>query len=117
MYKHAWKMLATTALISFPATAMAQDAETAAEDDNVIIVTGTKRPQTLQEVPMSVSVKTAEEIDNYGLTDLIDLSSSVPNLTISNNNGGDRFITLRGMGSPDGQRATEQSVSLYSDGV
>lgn len=117
MYKHAWKMLATTALISFPATAMAQDAETAAEDDNVIIVTGTKRPQTLQEVPMSVSVTTAEEIDNYGLTDLIDLSSSVPNLTISNNNGGDRFITLRGMGSPDGQRATEQSVSLYSDGV
>ncbi|GAB5487511.1 MAG: TonB-dependent receptor [Parasphingorhabdus sp.] len=119
MYKCTWKLLATTALVvgPFAATAHAQEVEEGASDDNLIIVTATKRPQTLQEVPMSVSVTSAEEIDNYGLTDLLDLSSSVPNLTISNNNGGDRFITLRGMGSPDGQRATEQSVSLYSDGV
>ena len=48
-----------------------------------IIVTATKREQTLQEVPIAVSVLSADVIDKAQINDILDLQASVPSLRVS----------------------------------
>jgi len=64
-------LLAGAAALAVPTAAGAQEvgddadigeAEPETETANVIVVTATKRQQTLQEVPVAVSVTTAETI-------------------------------------------------------
>eukprot|EP01041_Mallomonas_annulata_P034595 gene34595-57399_t len=79
-------MLSTISIASLGlgTVAHAQDAapqaEEEASEDNVIIVTATKREQTLQDVPISVSVTSAETIERSQVRDLIDLQTLVPSL-------------------------------------
>src|SRR3546814_15701776 len=70
-----------------PAYAFAQDAapadDAAAPADsydygNEIIVTASKRSQTLQDTPVAVSVTSAANLQNSQIRDPIDLQSSVP---------------------------------------
>src|SRR3546814_4101681 len=74
-----------------PAYAFAQDAapadDAAAPADsydygNEIIVTASKRSQTLQDTPVAVSVTSAANLQNSQIRDLIDLQSSVPSLRV-----------------------------------
>jgi outer membrane receptor protein involved in Fe transport len=52
------------ALAMSSTTAFAQDETAEAEvDSNVIVVTATKREQTLQEIPISVSVTSGETLE------------------------------------------------------
>lgn len=48
----------------------------------VIVVTATKREQTLQETPVAVSVVSAEEIEAAEIQDLLDLQTLVPSLAV-----------------------------------
>jgi len=48
-----------------------------------IIVTATKRPQTLQEIPIAVTVVNADTIQKAQIIDIKDLQSVVPSLRIS----------------------------------
>ncbi|GAA0487846.1 TonB-dependent receptor [Parasphingorhabdus litoris] len=58
--------------------------ETASEqDDNIIVVTGQKFEQSLQDVTSSVSVTTAEDITREPITDLYDIVDRIPNVTSS----------------------------------
>ena len=45
-----------------------------------VIVTATKTEKTLQEVPVAVSVVTADTIEKANITDIYDLRSIVPSL-------------------------------------
>lgn len=63
-----------------PAFAFAQDAAPAADTTtetvdygNEIIVTATKRSQTLQDTPVAVSVTSAADLERSQIRDLIDL--------------------------------------------
>ena len=51
-----------------------------AQSNNVeeIIVTATKTERTLQEVPVAVSVVTADTIEKANIVDLLDLKAVVP---------------------------------------
>ena len=75
-------------------------AEEEAADDNEIIVTATKREQTLQEVPISVSVTTADAIERSQVRDLIDLQTLVPSLKVGQlqSSANTNFI-IRGFGN------------------
>jgi len=83
------KFLAATALSGVIAVSPAyaqeaqdvQDAETF--DDNVIIVTASKRETTLQETPISVSVTSGETLENAQIRDILDLQSVTPSLRVS----------------------------------
>ncbi|SIO10359.1 Outer membrane receptor proteins, mostly Fe transport [Parasphingorhabdus marina DSM 22363] len=57
--------------------------DTENRDDNIIIVTGQKFEQSLQEVTSSVSVTTAEDITREPITDLYDIVDRIPNVTSS----------------------------------
>ncbi len=80
-----------------------------------VIVTATKRAQSTQDIPMSVEAVSGERISQTGLRDLSDLSSTIPSFIVTES-AGDRNITMRGMGSPSGQRGIEQAVAMYLDG-
>ena len=97
-------------------TAMAQSDP--GPDDLVldeIIVTATKRPVGLQDVPIALSVVSGDKIEAMGMANLEDLVLYVPNVHI-----GEAAITsllfIRGVGS--GQNpGFEQSVGTFIDGV
>src|SRR5690348_15285253 len=67
---------------------------------NAIIVTATKREQTLQETPVAVSVTTADTIERAQIRDIADLASVVPSLRVSTSQS--QFATtysVRGFGT------------------
>ncbi len=80
-----------------------------------IVVTAQKRAQSLQDVPLSVNAVSGEMISELNLTGLEDMSSYVPNLTISESTTATN-IYIRGFGSGSNV-GFEQSVGMYIDGV
>ncbi len=80
-----------------------------------VVVTAQKREQSLQDVPISVSVTTGERLDDFSITGLEEMSASIPNVTIAENATQDS-VTIRGIGSGANQ-GFEQSVGTFVDGV
>jgi outer membrane receptor protein involved in Fe transport len=80
-----------------------------------VVVTAQKRTQSLQDVPISVSVTSGETLDKFAIGDLGELSASIPNVTIGQNATQDS-ITIRGIGS-GANHGFEQSVGTFIDGV
>lgn len=80
-----------------------------------VIVTAQKREQSLQDVPVSVSVVTGDSISEAGMTNLDELSTHVPNLSIQEGSQ-TTAITMRGLGSGINQ-GFEQSVGMFIDGI
>ncbi|MBU0865239.1 MAG: TonB-dependent receptor [Alphaproteobacteria bacterium] len=110
-----------------PAIAFAQDAAPAddtavAVDDtdygNDIIVTASKRSQTLQDTPVAVSVTSAAQLEDSQIRDLIDLQTAVPSLRVSQlqSSANTNFI-IRGFGNGANNAGIEPSVGVFIDGV
>ena len=80
-----------------------------------IIVTAQKRSESLQDVPLSVSVLSAERMQNAAIQSFEDVSQLTPNTDI-NMTAGYVQVGMRGVNAPinDGM---EQSVGFYVDGV
>ncbi len=105
--------------VGYASTAIAQDAAAEEEDDSdVIIVTASKRETTLQELPISVSVTSAETIENAAIRDLQDLQSVAPSLRVNQlqNSSNTNFI-IRGFGNGANNAGIEPSVGVFIDGV
>ena len=86
MLKAAMLSTISIASLSVGSAAFAQDntpQASDAADENVIIVTATKREQTLEEVPVAVSVTSAASIERAQVRDLRDLQTLVPSLRVS----------------------------------
>ena len=83
-----------------------------------IIVTASKREQTLQDTPIAVSVTSAETIEQAQIRDLIDLQTVVPSLRVSQNqNSGQTNFFIRGFGNGANNPGIEPSVGVFIDGV
>jgi iron complex outermembrane receptor protein len=107
--------------LAVPGTAFAQEEEPeveAPDTSNVIIVTASKREQTLQEVPIAVSVTSGETIENAQIRDVLDLQTVVPSLRVSQlqTSSATTFI-IRGFGNGDNNFGVEPSVGVFIDGV
>ncbi|HKX88538.1 MAG TPA: TonB-dependent receptor plug domain-containing protein, partial [Sphingopyxis sp.] len=104
--------------LAFGTPALAQEVPdgASARDDQTIIVTATRREQTLQEVPISVAVVSGDQIEKQGILLFDDVQDNVPNLQIDRTNG-NFAITMRGLGAGTGNLSFEQSVGLFIDGV
>lgn len=115
------KLLAATALSSvvLSSPAYAQDVqEEESFNDNVIIVTASKRETTLQETPIAVSVTSAETIEQAQIRDLLDLQTVVPSLRVNQlqSSANTNFI-IRGFGNGANNAGIEPSVGVFIDGV
>jgi outer membrane receptor protein involved in Fe transport len=110
------RALAGASIIAIAMTATAARAEEAVGPDaEEIVVTATKRSESLQNVPLSVSVIGAAQVNGSGVSNLQGLNGSVPNMVVQATPLGDT-ISIRGISS-DGQTGAEQSVGTYVDGI
>ena len=84
-----------------------------------IIVTAEKREQSLQDVPISISVLNEERLEQVGIDEVEDLGANVPNLAVSPFNSDSNTVRLliRGIGLNDVQLTQDPAVALYMDGV
>ena len=83
-----------------------------------VIVTTAKRQQTLQEIPIAVSVVTAETIEQAQVLDIKDLQTLVPSLRVTQLQGSAQtnFI-IRCFGNGANNAGIEPSVGVFIDGV
>lgn len=111
--------IAFLALSSGIAPVIAQQAD--ADEDiwlETIVVTAAKREQTLQEVPIAVSVVRGDEIQKAEIQDILDLQSLVPSLEVrqSSSTANAGFV-IRGFGGVASNAGIEPSVGVFIDGV
>jgi iron complex outermembrane receptor protein len=112
------------ALVVSSSPAFAQDDDEGAEDTTTyleeIVVTAQKREQNIQDVPLSVSTLSGEELSaiNSAGADIRALSNRVPSLQIESSFGRTfpRFY-IRGLGNTDFDLNASQPVSLVYDEV
>ncbi len=115
-------LLAGAALFAMPGAALAQDAGEpevdTPESSNVIIVTASKREQTLQETPISVSVTSGEVLEQAQIRDVLDLQTVTPSLRVSQlQSASATTFIIRGFGNGDNNFGIEPSVGVFIDGV
>ena len=85
---------------------------------NEIVVTATKREQTLQDVPVAVTVATAAQIERGYIRDLKDIGSIVPSLRVGERqNSANTNFFIRGFGNGANNAGIEPSVGVFIDGV
>ena len=111
--------LGTVVLI--PATALAQ--EESAEDVNAtleeVIVTATRREESLMEVPIAVTAISGQELADFGLFDVTTIEQFSPNTTLKVSRGTNTTLTafIRGVGQQDPVPGFESGVGMYLDDV
>jgi iron complex outermembrane recepter protein len=111
------RIFASVSFFALISPALAQDApaEVAPGD---IIVTATKRSQTLQDVPFSINALTAEAIQRSGSTNLEEISRNVAGLSIQNLGPGQSQVSIRGVSSGQivrDQPGVKEQVGVYLD--
>lgn len=119
-------LLGATALAMFfanpalaqTAPAEAPQAEDADIDSEEIIVTASKREQTLQDTPISVAVASKAQIEQSQIRDLIDLQTLVPSLKVGQlQSSANTNFVIRGFGNGANNPGIEPSVGVFIDGV
>ncbi len=108
-----------TAIMSVAAPAYAQDeGEEDARTLQTVTITATKREQTLQDVPVAVSVVDESVIEKAEIIDLGDLQSLVPSLRVGQQqSSANTNFYIRGFGNGANNAGIEPSVGVFIDGV
>ena len=128
--KRASAILSVSMLALIPAAAAAQESsdtlptEQEAADSatqsglNVIVVTAQRREQDIQEVPISVTAISGDELTEVGIRDPRDLTLVVPSLSIqAGTSSTTTSLFLRGVGIGDFNSNTTGAVGVYVDDV
>jgi iron complex outermembrane recepter protein len=80
-----------------------------------IIVTAQKRSERLQDVPISITAATGDQLLKSGVTDASQLSKVVPGFTYQNTSQGTTVYSIRGVGFYDTSASISPTVSVYLD--
>ncbi|WP_191621257.1 TonB-dependent receptor [Marinihelvus fidelis] len=119
--RHSTLALAIATAVGAPQAVMAQ-----AQEDDVdatlleeVVVTAQRREQTLQEVPMSISAFTGEDLEYLQADNLDSLQGAVPNLNLVQGRGSSSSanVFIRGVGQPDALQTFDPAVGIYVDDV
>ncbi len=104
-------------LLASPQEAQAQG-ETASTLDEVT-VTARRREESLQDVPLSISVMSGDDLERMGAVDIVEIGQSSPNVTLEVSRGTNTTLTafIRGVGQQDPVAGFEAGVGLYVDDV
>ncbi len=95
------------------------DADVAAEQTfGAITVTAQKREEQLQDVPISITVVSDQQLKDMGARDIKDLQILVPGLTVtSTSNEALTTARIRGIGTVGDNTGLESSVGVVIDGI
>ena len=106
--------LAATAMsvvLSAPAMAQDQDADERASSATDIIVTARRVEERLQDVPISMTVFNAEQIQNRNIQVASDLATYTPSLSVNTRYGPEKAsFSLRGFNQ---DQSTAPTVGVY----
>src|SRR6267142_544011 len=80
-----------------------------------IVVTATRRSESLQKVPISIDVVSGEALQAQGISSLGDMSVNIPDLRIVSGGPSDNLF-IRGIGSGNNS-GFEQSVGIFVDDI
>ncbi len=104
------RLFAATSLGSVLAALFCQpvQAQTTENQDDVVIVTATRRAEDVTDIPYNISAIGSEQLDRLGITNFESLASQVPNLNL--NSVGDRAVgaqrpVIRGLNASQSNRA------------
>src|SRR5579863_4495694 len=81
-----------------------------------IVVTAQKRPEKLQEVPLSITVVTADDLGKAGATNNLDLTEMVPGVKIDRV-AGFTNPAIRGVSTLINLPGADPNVATYIDGI
>ena len=112
------KVAAALALagVAAPGVSIAQDDSSPFIEE--IVVTANKRAQTLQDIPIAVSVTSSDTIERAQIQDISDLQSVVPSLRVSQlQSSTNTNFVIRGFGNGANNPGIEPSVGVFIDGV
>lgn len=81
-----------------------------------VLVTATKRSQSIQDIPAAVSQISGDALEERGISNIENLALQVPGLQFGTN-GSTTYITIRGIGTTVDSGVAEPAVATYVDGV
>lgn len=84
-----------------------------------IIVTATKRAQSIQDVPIAVTVISPTQLEEQGIVNIQNLTSVAPSFSTSNAQtaSGTVVLRMRGVGTTSNNIGFESAVGVFIDGV
>ena len=91
---------------AFPATGFAQTHSGSGRVIEEVIVTATKRSESLRDIPASIANFSGEDLERQGKMDQADFIRETPGVTINNASPGVARISIRGVGVDNGAGAT-----------
>lgn len=100
-------------------SALAQEGEAAGPAASAgqiveIVVTAQKRDENLQDVPISITALTGDDLSSRGISNPQDLQGLLPGVTFQPN--GDLFVRVRGIGTFNLQPGVDSAVAYTLDG-
>ena len=117
--KLAWPIvlpLAATGILCVGSVRSSRAAPTPGEDQTQleeIIVTATKRAERIQDIPISVTAITGQQLAAMGADNFVDYAREVPSLTFAERGNGRNDIAIRGLSVINGV----PTVAYYLDGI
>jgi iron complex outermembrane receptor protein len=102
-----------------PTAVVAQGAEDGARAIEEVVVTARRREETLQDVPLSITAFSGEELARIGALNITEIGQTTPNVTLEVSRGTNTTITafIRGVGQQDPVPGFEAGVGIYIDDV
>lgn len=119
--------MAPVVAVAAPAAGTAQDAKappapSASPSSGLeeVVVTARFRSESVQKSPLSITVLTASDLEDRGISNVTDLAQSVPNVTLLPAGAGygkSAIAFIRGVGQNDFNFAFEPGVGMYVDDI
>ena len=106
-------------VVYVPGTMSAAEASDQDSAIETIIVTATKREESIQDVPIAVSAIAGEDLAARGVQDIYGLMEVAPSIVVYNSNSTSNGGTLRirGVGTTGNNPGLEAAVGTFIDGI
>ena len=110
--------LCTTAMTT-PVFAQDEAQEVEAFDDNVIIVTATRRAEDVQDIPIAVTAVSPAQLEQQGVVNVQNIGSVSSSFSTSNAQtaSGTVVLRIRGVGTTSNNIGFESAVGIFVDGA
>ncbi|MEP7315065.1 MAG: TonB-dependent receptor [Sphingomicrobium sp.] len=94
----------------------AAEPTTDANDDDAIVITADRREQSLQDYAGTAATFSGDALKKRGIQNISDLNDVLPGLTVANN-GANREVWIRGIGSSNNTELGDPAAATHWDGV
>ncbi|MEM6909702.1 MAG: TonB-dependent receptor [Pseudomonadota bacterium] len=108
-------------LAAVPNAALAQDTDVTVEEDpvfgNQIVVTAQKREETIDDVPITVSALSGDNLVSIGIDEFDEVAAYIPGLIVQEQSPNNPGFVIRGITSDSGSAQIAPRVTIYYNGV